>query len=117
MLRGRVLLLIGLTTATAALALAGCGGDDTIVPPAGDAGKDSSTPHLDGGTDTGTQDASDGSVNHSDAGDAGADGACDFNAFVLNSIQTQTNNTSLPSANIGQNCTDTHTLFDAAIFQ
>ena len=94
---------------------AGGGGDDTTDNGTPDGGKDGggdvfvqpdTAPPPDGGPlpDGGPQ---------PDGGDAGP---CDFNAFVTGLITNHTNGTDLPSADLGEACTDTHTPFPQTLF-
>ena len=78
---------------SAVTGLVGCGDDD-----------DNPVNPTDGGGDV---------VNPTDGGDAG----CKFNDYVLNLINTQTNGTSLPTTDLGDNCTDDKTPFPATTFQ
>jgi hypothetical protein len=113
MLRTRELLFAVATTVAALGPLVACGGDDTVVTPPKDAGKDVITPPVDGGMDGSMKaDASDGGT--TDGGDAGP---CDFNQFVLDLIKNHTNNTDKASIDLGQNCVDTQTKFPATTFQ
>lgn len=86
--------------------IAACGDDDNAGPsPTNEAGADQSTPPpnnpIDGGSDSPTT----------------PEAGCKFNDFVLNLINTQTNFTSQPSADLGDNCVDDQTPFPATTFQ
>jgi hypothetical protein len=89
---------------TSIVGIAACGDDDNAGPnPTNEAGADQITPipnnPIDGGNDA-----------------PSIDGGCKFNDFVLNLINTQTNFTSAPSTDLGDNCTDDQTPFPAATF-
>ena len=88
----------------AAVLLAGCGGDDNGAKPARDASVDSPSLGPDG-TVPGT-DAQSGN----DTGTA----ACNFATFVKGLVANDTTMTALPSADLGQGCTDDQ---DQAEFQ
>ena len=103
--------LVSLLAIVAFAFAAGCGGDDTNGGnPGNDGGSDVVNPQPDGGPDTGP--LPDGGP-QPDA----ADGGCDFNAFVTGLITNHTNGTDLPSTDLGEACTDTHTPFPPALFQ
>jgi hypothetical protein len=76
--------------------LVGCGnGDDSAAkPPSADAGLDSSMPGIDASSPPGN-DAGDGSVT-----------ACNFATFVKGLVANDTTMNALPSADLGQSCTD-----------
>jgi hypothetical protein len=119
MLRTRAILFACVTALAAAGALAACGGDDVTVAPGGmDGGVDGIAPHPDGNMPPvdGNMPPVDGS--HPDGNmppvDGGDGGPCDFNQFVIGLIQNHTNNTDLPSQDLGQNCVDTHTTITGA---
>jgi hypothetical protein len=84
--------MAAITMSTAALAVA-CGDDDSS--------SSSSSGGVDAGKDTGpviTPDTGPGP-------DAGTN--CTFASFVINLVNTQSNNTALPSADLGEKCTET----------
>lgn len=86
-----IYLLLG-ATALSAVTMVGCTGDDAIDQPVNDGGQTPDGNVLpDGGPKT-------------DSGDGG--GACDFAVFVTGLIKNQTSATSVPSTDLGANCTD-----------
>lgn len=112
MLHTRAFLFACATVVAAAGALAACGGDDNAVHPGTDGGVDAIAPN-DGAPPADGGDA----APPGDGGDGGDGGPCDFNQFVTGLIQNHTNNTDLPSTDLGQNCVDTQTPFPATLFQ
>ncbi len=93
----------------AAILLAAACGDDSTGNNSTDGGHDGST--VDGGPHPGT----DGSTPGKDGGTPDG-GPCDFNAFVLDLVKNHTNATEKPSTNLGESCTDTHTLVPQSTF-
>ena len=93
----------------AILLAAACGDDSTGGSGSADGGHDGST--IDGGPNPGL----DGGGNP-DGGPGFDGGPCDFNAFVLDLVKNHTTATDKPSTNLGESCTDTHTLVPQSTF-
>jgi hypothetical protein len=86
---------------------AGCGGDDNA---SGGSNPDGGADHVVPPTDAAPPD-------DAQPGDARSDAGCDFNGFVTGLITNHTNAKDLPSADLGDNCVDTHTPFPQSLFQ
>lgn len=101
--------LLFMAPAFAAILLAAACGDDSTGGGSADGGHDGST--IDGGPNPGK----DGGGNPD--GSVPLDGGpCDFNAFVLDLVKNHTTATEKPSTNLGESCTDTHTLVPQSTF-
>jgi hypothetical protein len=89
---------VAVALAGALLVACGNGDDNAATPPAADGGHDSSTPGIDASSPSGN-DAGDGSTTTT---------ACNFANFVKGLVANDTTMTALPSADLGQACTDDH---------
>lgn len=104
-------LFFGSSLILASFAVVACGDDDTN--PAGPGSSSGSSGSTSGST-SGNTSSSGSTSGGTDGGDAG----CQFPAFVINMINTQTRNDNTPSTDLGEACTDTQNQADfASLFQ
>jgi len=107
-------LVFGSSLILSSFAVVACGDDDTN-PVTG-----SSSGTVDGGTSgtSGNTTSSSGSSGTSGGTDGGDAGGCQFPAFVIGLINTQTRNDNNPSTDLGEACADSQNQADfASLFQ